>query len=78
MLSKQALKDLISEGKTKQAIQVLLEAAKSLGDHYLLNDITHQSARFEQAKREEMLGITDRDDFEPTVGTNQPGIAGHH
>lgn len=62
LLTKDELKRLISANETRQAIQSLLEAARTLDDQRLLNDVIHQSSRLEQAKKEEMLGTSDPDD----------------
>ncbi|MBK8567800.1 MAG: hypothetical protein IPN76_31900 [Saprospiraceae bacterium] len=63
MPSKAALKELISQGNTKLAIQAMLDTTKLHSDGELHNAIVQISNRYEKMKREEMLGITDRDDL---------------
>lgn len=63
MFTKADLKQLLADGKIKQTIKAMLEIARSMGDNELLNDVTLQSGRFEQAEREKIQGVTDPNDL---------------
>ncbi|MBK9013971.1 MAG: hypothetical protein IPM82_07725 [Saprospiraceae bacterium] len=62
MMTKGELKTLVSEGNARQAIQSLLVSAQALGDNELLNLVTIQSSRQEQAERTKLLNTTHPDE----------------
>ena len=60
MTKKEKLKQLIAENKTDQAIERLKDYLKETNDEQYVNDLIMFSNRFNQIKKETILGISDR------------------